>query len=306
MNNKEIMDCQYCKKMLSSSSNLIKHQKTAKYCLKLRNIVNEKYECKYCNKYYSTKNSLTLHHQQCSSRLNTILLELSSVKNDNKKLNELNIFNLQKNQKLENKIKKHDEDMKKIKEYYEKRIESLEDKLKDVAIQAVSKPTTTNNNHRTQIINNYISNMEPITQEHLDDCAKYLTIEHIKKGADGYAEYAMEYPLKDRILCVDYSRRKIKYKDDTGYVKTDPEMVSLTKRLFESIKARNKELIMKYVNELAPEMDDSTRFDIMCDMSNYMLRLSEGAEGEKSDFVDGFVKTTCSTCIPDAIPIIPL
>ena len=48
--------------------------------------------------------------------------------------------------------------------------------------------------------------MQPITQEYLINHTPSLTIEHIKKGASGYAEYALEGPLKGRIACVDYSR----------------------------------------------------------------------------------------------------
>jgi len=44
--------------------------------------------------------------------------------------------------------------------------------------------------------------MQPITTDHLTDHAPNLTIEHVQKGASGYAEYALEYPLKDRVACV--------------------------------------------------------------------------------------------------------
>lgn len=72
--------------------------------------------------------------------------------------------------------------------------------------------------------------MQPVTEELLLDNVQYLTIEHIKKGAEGYAEYALEYPLKDRLLCSDYSRRKVKFKDNDGNVITDPEMTTLARK----------------------------------------------------------------------------
>jgi len=46
--------------------------------------------------------------------------------------------------------------------------------------------------------------MEHITQEHLITHAPQLTIEQ----ASGYAEYALEGPLKDPIACVDYTLEK--------------------------------------------------------------------------------------------------
>ncbi len=72
------------------------------------------------------------------------------------------------------------------------------DKLENIAIEK-STTTTIKNTHI-----NYIQKMEPITQEHLITHAPQLTIEQ----ASGYAEYALEGPLKDRIACVDYTLEK--------------------------------------------------------------------------------------------------
>jgi len=50
---------------------------------------------------------------------------------------------------------------------YEQQIKELQDKLENVAIKAVQRPTTRN----TQI-NNYIQNMKSVTREHLLDSVK--------------------------------------------------------------------------------------------------------------------------------------
>ena len=79
-------------------------------------------------------------------------------------------------------------------------IKDLQNKLENIAIKAVQKSTTTNIN--------YIQKMEPITKEHLVNHIPQLTIEHIKKGASGYAEYAeyaLEGPLKDKSSQLVYS-----------------------------------------------------------------------------------------------------
>ena len=83
------------------------------------------------------------------------------------------------------------------------------DKLENIAIKAVSRPTTKN----TQI--NYIQQLQPVTEELVSNVSN-LTIDHIIKGPEGYAEFALEYPLKDRLLCSDYYRRKVKFKDKDG------------------------------------------------------------------------------------------
>ena len=80
-------------------------------------------------------------------------------------------------------------------------------------------------------------------------------IDHVKHGAVGYAKYALEHPLKDRLVCTDTSRKKGKYKDSDGNIVTDPEMTSITKKLFLAIKDRNSELITEYANDLKVKLD---------------------------------------------------
>ena len=77
-------------------------------------------------------------------------------------------------------------------------------RMQNKDLQAMSRPSITQ-----------INNMLPITDDYLKEQAKYLTLEHVKNGADGYAKYALDYPLKDRIICTDLSRKKGKYKAAT-------------------------------------------------------------------------------------------
>jgi hypothetical protein len=117
--------------------------------------------------------------------------------------------------------------------------------------KAIYKPSTLNQNTINQVINNLL----PITTEHLNNQVQYLTIDHVKNGAVGYAKYALEHPLKDRLVCTDTSRKKGKYKDSDGNIVSDPEMSSITKKLFLAIKERNTELISEYVNDLKEKLD---------------------------------------------------
>ena len=137
-------------------------------------------------------------------------------------------------------------------------IKELQDKLGNVAIRAASRATTSN---KTQI-NNFIQNMQPVTEEHLIDNVQHLTIDHIIKGPEGYAEFALEYPLKDRMVCSDYARRKIKFKDKDGNIVIDPEMTTLARKFFNSIKEKNKELICMYANELKERLGDENVMEI--------------------------------------------
>lgn len=187
------MECKLCKNTFVSKTSLKHHQKTAKYCLKLQGNKIKKYVCQSCNKDVSTKYRLQTHYQTCEN--------FSKDK-----------LKIEYEQLLEEKDILIDS--------LTKQIQQLQETIENIAIKAVQRPTTTNNTMNKTQINNFIQNMQPLTSKHLVDHAPHLTIEHVQKGASGYAEYALEYPLKDRVACVDYARRKIKFKDQKGNIVT--------------------------------------------------------------------------------------
>ena len=83
-----------------------------------------------------------------------------------------------------------------------------------------------------------------ITEEWLIENAKFLTIDHILRGPEGYADYALSYPLNDRLIEEDYSNSTfIRYKDRTGDIITDYGGKMLSKMIFDSVKDRTCELI---------------------------------------------------------------
>ena len=212
------MDCKYCKNKFTNISSLNKHIKYAKYC---KNKRNEKEEilfiCEGCDENFTSNYNLTKHIQTC-------------------------IISIEK--KFTIQLEEKDKTIEK----QEKQIKELQDKLEHIAVKAVSRSTHLTSN-KTRI-NNYIQQLQPLTEEKLKESVNNLTIDHIKKGPEGYAQYALDYPLKDKMVCVDYSRRKIKFKDKDGNVITDPEMTGLATKFFYSIKDKNKELICLYANEL--------------------------------------------------------
>ena len=279
--------CQFCKNTFSSKSILNKHQKTAKYCLSLRNIENtNKFMCEVCDKTFSLQDSFKKHIFTCHSHPGIIKLKNLNTKY----LNDINILENSLSQcKNENIILSSQ-----LKDR-EVHIKELEKQIQEIALKAVSRPTTTN---KTQI-NTYIQNMEPVTTEHLIDNAQHLTIEHIKKGVEGYAEYALEYPLKNRMLCSDYARRKVKFKDMDGNVITDPEMTTLAKKFFKSIHEKNKELICKCANELKEMLGDENVMDTVVKLFDYKEAVNRGCDGEKTDFHHDFVRQVCSQTLKE-------
>ena len=253
------MECEYCNQILKTSSSLKQHQMTAKYCLSKQNKEPIKeYYCNACNTGFTLKYSLQKHLQICKSNtpeIHQISQELDVVK---KEL-ELSLIREKEKDKIISDrdfvIADQKSIIKELQTEYKKQMETqnkdLQDRMQSMAEKAIDKPSTVNQNTINQIINNLL----PITTEHLNNQAQYLTIDHVKNGAVGYAKYALEHPLKDRLVCTDTSRKKGKYKDSDGNIVSDPEMSSITKKLFLAIKDRNSELITEFANDLKIKLD---------------------------------------------------
>ena len=240
------MKCEFCSNEFTSKTSLTHHQKTAKYCIVLQGIDKDtNFVCLNCGKKLSTQNRLYTHEQTCKKHMeDTIRKEC-----EQKLIEKDKIISEQKIIISDQKMiitKLHTE----YKNQIDTQNKDFHNRLQSMAEKAIDKPSTIQNT-TNQIINNLL----PITTEHLDDQVQYLTIDHVKHGAVGYAKYALEHPLKDRLVCTDTSRKKGKYKDSDGNIVSDPEMASITKKLFLAIKDRNSELITEYANDLKVKLD---------------------------------------------------
>ena len=267
------MECEFCKKSFSIKANLTKHQKTAKYCLKIQHSL--KFICSGCDKELSTKQSLNIHYQSCE-------------KYKTKDIENLIIEKIEKNLIIEKVEKENLELRERIKEQQE-HIKELENKLENIALKAICRPTTTNNN-KTQI--NYL---QPVTDERFETSASKLTLDYLLKGPEGYAQFALEHPLKDSVVCTDFARRKVEYKEADGNVKTDPEMIYLTSKFFKSIRDKNSEILKKHGKAIFGEDDDS----LLQNIADYITSVNKGSQGEKSDFHHDFVREVCSRTVKE-------
>jgi hypothetical protein len=285
--------CSYCEKNFTSKSNLKAHINTAKYCIEKRTYnkeIKHTFECDGCNIELYSKQTLNKHKSKC---LEFILKKTNE--NHSKSIN----------------------DLEKIIHEKDKRIKELEDRMDSLLIKAVSRPTVINANTDNRI-QQTINNLLPITDDHLKEQAQFLTLEHIKQGALGYANFACDYALKDRITCVDVSRRKIKYKNPEGQVVSDPEMTVLSKKLFISIKDKNTQLTRQYKDELRDMIlqkyrdsgdimtdDDTRELDVaieqinkdMQEASNLYHQSNEIAEGQKPNMYHDFIKEVCNKTV---------
>ena len=284
--------CSFCKKSFSSKSNLRTHMNTAKYCIDNRPTTSLKivFKCEGCEDELSSKQTLENHKAKC-------------------------MYLIQK--KRDDDHSKQIANLEKIISEKDKHIKELEGKLENIALKAVSRPTVINSNTDNRI-QQTINNLIPITDDHLKEQAQFLTLDHIKQGALGYANFACDYALKDRITCVDVSRRKVKYKNQDGLVITDPEMSVLSKKLFSSIQEKNTELTRQYKKELrelilqkfmesGDDMTDEQTSDLdraieeinkhMENVSNLDSEVTKIAEGEKPNIYHEFIKEVCNKTV---------
>jgi hypothetical protein len=295
--------CEFCNKIFSNNSNLKTHIKNAKYCIKLRDnfIPDNQFICNYCNKDFTSKQKLDYHLLNCNFKKDEDLKNLKLTIDERLKIQEENYKIIIK--ELEDKYEK------KIKELVEQ-LKEKDERIERLATVAINRPTTQNN----QRINNIINNLTPITEDYLKEQAEYLTLDHVKNGVDGYVQYALDYPLKDKIVCTDFSRKRIKYKDEEGNLIDDPEMLKLAQKLFKAIEDKNTILINEYIRELCENYnvlvmgpdtdmgeDEGDDYEAKLELlTNQLLEvkkqrknITEIAKGDKNETYYDFMKDIC-------------
>ena len=315
------MKCEFCGNEFSNKTSLNSHQKTAKYCLELRNAQVTLYSCEHCKKGFTKPFHLQRHQEICKTIDANTLLNLKSIKQENIELKNQHIIY---KKEIENKdriiseqkliIEEQKIIIKEFQDDQRKQNKDLTDRIQSMAEKAIAKPSTVN---QTTTTNQIINNMMPITDAHLQEHIQNLNPLHVQNGASGYAKYALEYPLKDMIVCTDFQRRSCKYKDENGNVVSDPEMTKITKRLFSAIKERNEELINEYSAELQAkwkainasgnsdmDQEESDAFstqtnealEFVMDVLSQKRQASEMADGMRPDLFYGFVRELAAGC----------
>ena len=283
------MICNFCKNKFTTAKILKIHQKNAKYCVDIQVKLNTIFNCIYCDTIFHKNEELQSHFLTC-------MFKIQTEQQEKIKIQEIQLQ--EKDKQLQEK---------------DKQITDLQNKLENIAIKSATKPTHIQNNN--QRINQIVNNLIPITEEHLKEQAQYLTLEHVKNGASGYVQYALEYPLKDRVVCTDFSRRKIKYKNEKGEIVDDPEMMKLTQHLFKAVEDKNTELMneclleidRKYRSTLSSTNndldDDETErfsgsldflFDELLKYKHQKLDVIDTAAGKKSELYYQFIRDICS------------
>ena len=248
--------CEFCNKNFSNKSNLKTHQIKAKFCLKLQNITPDSiFKCSVCDKSFNVKSSCDRHQEICISNNSKLIDEIEELK---KSL---------LTQKIENLERILDDKNDQIKIYQEQNEKLL--------MKAVSTPKIKNTYNTVNI-----EHFTPMTQQHLDNNVKNLTLDHINKGPRGYAEYMINYPCKDSLVVTDIARMIFKYKDENGDLCVDIEARNLINKISKSIDPHNRELITKAISDI----NSNKRIDVL----EQLKKISELAEYSNGiGFMDG-------------------
>jgi hypothetical protein len=223
------MNCEYCKSVFANKVSLNTHQKSAKYCLKIRNETSTiSFNCVNCDKTFNNQHHLIRHNTICKQNDKFTELEKKILQVE-KERDEMKIILSQKNLLLQDKDKQlKDKD---------KQIYELQDKLENIAVRAVNRPTTTNNTMTNTNTNN-IMNLAPLDMNVLTEKLKTMinenmTEQHLLEGQEGIAKLiAPCFTIEDGrklITCTDTSRGIWKSKDNNGNILKDVKANNIAK-----------------------------------------------------------------------------
>ena len=259
------LNCEYCKKEFQSKSVLARHQKTAKYCIKLQqnintNIESISYKCSFCSKTYTSNENLLKHSKNCLEKLKSIISEKEEIILD-----------------LEGEVAQLKEENRMIeikteKSMLEKQTKHLQSTVDEIAKQ----PRTTNNN---KIL---ITTPLDLSKESVKTAIDAgFSHEHLALGQKGVAQFAYNNILKDsdgklKYVCTDPSRQIFQYKSNDGKIQKDIRATKLTKAIlngdikqtshkiaWDNMKDGNNEIFMEYTNyyqNIQGMEDDNTDF----------------------------------------------
>jgi hypothetical protein len=295
--------CSFCNKEFSTKSSLNLHKKTAKYCLEKQGANIIEFKCDFCNKILGSKQRLNEHTLVCDTYKEVAM----RYEKHRKEMNEMKI----EHQKEINEIKiEHHKEINEMKEQnrylieiYKNQIEDMKEQINDMQnklFTIASKPQQVSNTTKMNIAT---MNIQNISEQHINEQVPNLTIDHIKKGAVGYTEYFLDYPLKERIICSDFARKKLKYRNEDGDWITDPELTKLSELLFNSIKERNRELTEQYMTMLTQKLKSSesaTRIyfeDVLMKFAEQDIEVSKMLNGDKNDFFHEIIRNICCKTI---------
>ena len=261
--NTNLQKCKNCGKIFNDIYNLKRHQRSAKYCLESQDIHCKKYNCQYCNKQFSRKDNLLRHEKKC--------------------------------QQEDMQDSGQDDLLIKVIDKYGEMVKDLQRQITELSANRSIANQTNNNNNRNVVMNN----LQPITDDDLQKHLDLLSLDFIQEGAKGYADFAGNYPFKDKVICTDKSRKKLKYKNQDGELTDDGRV--LAQRFFIAISERNTAILNQAYSDLhhemqgivadnrAGEVDVSSILSKATSLQDILIKSQRAAKGEDDQFAKEFL-----------------
>ena len=288
-------ECQFCNKTYSAKHNLILHQKTAKFCLKIQQRKEENEEtkqddikkqsedekdemklvCEYCNLDFKLKHHLLRHQDRCREKIKKFEKEnnnkkeelLNTIQDENEKLKRENYQLSTELNKLITELTILKNDLKNEKNICDQ-IKVEKDNLLKQLIELKSIPTintTTNNNNYNSSQSNStkvanictINNKLPLTKEFFNKIGENIDFINEKfRDEKDICRYTLKQGLNQFVLVVDKSRRVLTFTDEKGNTIRDQNGIQLAKQLYSELCNR-----LEGVEEhLAEQKDDEEYF----------------------------------------------
>jgi hypothetical protein len=182
----------------------------------------------------------------------------------------------------------------------DKIIADLIAKQQATVLTAITRPTT---NVKNTIKNMQVNSLTPLVDAEMRSHIPMLTPAHIEAGAVGFARYAMEHPLKGKVMVTDAARRKLKWKNEEGNIVEDLEGVELCKKFFDVHREGSRSIIAKLMKEvdeqhtIAQESQDEELIKIcderICKLADLRRDITATIKGDTNELRHDFVKEIC-------------
>jgi hypothetical protein len=246
----------------------------------------EDYCCEYCNKKFTLKSSLQSHYNICSTN-NEYIRNMKIIQNEDKYKNiiqDLQDRIEEQKQNFEKTIEDQKQNFEKTieeqKQNFEKTIEeqkhaiiSLQDKLENIALKAISRPTQQINQN-----NKHVINLAPfdLTQEKAKQIFNdNYTTDHFLQGMKGLVNFVSDHIIKTDTgesiyACYDRSRNVFKYKNEAGEYINDINAFRLVEIIHPAAKETSLIMNVKFHDEY---MEALSEYD--GDKSNNTVTLDE-------------------------------
>jgi hypothetical protein len=101
--------------------------------------------------------------------------------------------------------------------------------------------------------NNIFANLDTLNLEDIKKYSDKLTLAHHKMGAEGYATYALEYPLKNRLCIKDRARKIFKYKNEDGKEVIDVDLHKIFGAIAKSVAMSSYNIAQDHYQELSKD-----------------------------------------------------